>query len=325
MSQPVIAESEANSNIALIKYWGKLERVGNYPAVPSLSLTLSGLRTTTRIELDDRLQADAVTLDEEALIGRPRDRITNMLDEFRRRSNIARFARVTSHNDFPTSAGLASSASGFAALVTAANAAFATNLERSALSSLARAASASAARSLIGGWVELPVGADAATELAPADHWPLVLLVAVTMSGKKPIGSSEAMNLTRDTSPYYTAWVKHAQGLFDEARDAVLCRDLVRLGAAMEHSTLMMHATMLAARPAVVYFSPGTLNVMQAVGRLRSQGVPCYFTMDAGPHVKVLCNASDCDALREALTLVDGVLDVIVAKPGPGARLRITP
>lgn len=322
MSQPIVTESEANSNIALIKYWGKVERDGNYPAVPSLSLTLSGLCTTTRIELDDGLQSDEVLLDGEPSTGRPRDRVVGVLDEFRRLTKTNRCARVSSHNDFPTAAGLASSASGFAALVTAANAAYGTGLDRTALSSLARAASASAARSLFAGWSILPVGADSASELAPANHWPLVLLVAVTASGKKAIGSTYAMNLTRSTSPYYGAWVAGAQKLFDAACSAVLDRDLSRLGAAMEQSTLMMHATMLAACPAVVYFAPGTLNVMQRVTALRAEGILAYYTMDAGPHVKVLCAAVDANRVRSALSSVEGVLDVIVARPGFGARVR---
>jgi diphosphomevalonate decarboxylase len=325
MIKNVSAESEANANIALIKYWGKLDRAGNYPAVPSLSLTLEGLCTRTRVELDRQLRTDEVLLDGELCVGRPRDRVVAILNEFRRIAKNACFARVTSQNDFPTAAGLASSASGFAALVTAADRAFATDLDRPSLSALARSASASAARSLFGGWSVLLVGADAAAELAPPNHWSLVLLVAVTARGKKPIGSSEAMEQTRSTSPYYDAWVTHAPSLFEEAEDAVLCRDLGRLGAAMEQSTLMMHATMLAARAGVCYFVPGTLNVIDRVRSLRSEDVPCYFTIDAGPHVKVLCNNFDADRVRTALLGVDGVLDVLVAQPGRAARVQVSP
>jgi len=322
MNTPIVIESEANSNIALIKYWGKLERSGNFPAVPSLSLTLSELRTTTRLELDESLQADQVHLDGELTTGRPSDRISRVLDEFRQLSNKSVRTRVTTHNDFPTAAGLASSASGFAALVVAADAAYATGLDLSALSSLAREASASAARSLFGGWAILPAGAAAATQLAPAEYWSLALVVAVTASGKKAISSTDAMNLTRATSPYYAAWVAGAGRAFDDARKAVLKRDLPLLGAAMEQSTLMMHATMLTASPAVIYLAPGTLNVMQRVTALRAQGLACYYTMDAGPHVKVLCNVSDASRVRAELTKLDGVLDVLVTKPGPGARVR---
>jgi diphosphomevalonate decarboxylase len=320
-----MAEAKAHSNIALIKYWGKLEQPGNFPAVPSLSLTLDGLSTTTRVTLDERLTSDQVELDGEPAVGRARDRVVAMLDEFRRLAGDGRFAHVASRNDFPTAAGLASSASGFAALATAANAAFGTALDRSRLSALARAASASAARSLFGGWSVLEVGESAAAELAPADHWPLVLLVAITASGRKSVGSTEAMNRTRSTSPFYPTWVLQAPSLFVEAKNAVMARDLARLGTAMEQSTLMMHATMLAARPAVIYFAPGTLNVMKEVTVLRTRGIPCYFTTDAGPHVKVLCHANDGPKLRAILAGIDGVIDVISAEPGPGARVVVSP
>lgn len=323
MSPVAFAESQANSNIALIKYWGKLDRPGNYPAVPSLSLTLSDLTTTTRVELDARLKADEVHLDGELAAGRTRDRVIRILEHFRHGSGSPHFARVTTNNDFPTAAGLASSASGFAALVTAANAAYATHLSRAELSSLARSASASAARSLFEGWSMLAVGADSAVELAPACHWQLVLLVVVTATGKKSIGSTEAMNLTRETSPFYGTWVEQAPRLFEAGRAAVLERDLPRLGAAMEQSTLMMHATMMSANPAVIYLAPGTLNVLHQVTALRARGLACYYTMDAGPHVKVLCEATTAARIRDELAGVDGVREVILAHPGPAARLRL--
>jgi diphosphomevalonate decarboxylase len=322
MNPPPFVRAAANSNIALVKYWGKLERPGNYPAVPSLSLTLADLTTTTELTLDASLPSDVVELDGEPAGGRALSRVVAVLDRFRDVSNQRVFARVRSQNDFPTAAGLASSASGFAALVTAANQAFGSPCSTSELSALARAASASAARSLFGGWSVLEVGAESAAALAPVAHWPLVLIVAVTASGKKSIGSTEAMNLTRSTSPYYSAWLSSAQGLFEQARDAVLCRDLPRLGEAMERSTLMMHATMITASPSVLYWCAGTLNVMRCVQQLRERHeIPCYFTMDAGPHVKVLCHSKHAEALRNALSSVEGVSQVMVTTPGPAARI----
>src|SRR5512133_837720 len=168
------AKSIAHSNIALVKYWGKLERTGNYPAVPSLSLTLSELSSTTELALDDQLSADEIALDGQLTTGRARERAVQVLERFRALARLNCFARVTSSNDFPTASGLASSASGFAALAVAANAAYDAGLDETALSAVARAASASAARSLFGGWSVLEVGSDAATQLAPADHWSLV-------------------------------------------------------------------------------------------------------------------------------------------------------
>jgi diphosphomevalonate decarboxylase len=321
MSLLAAATAEANSNIALIKYWGKLERPGNYPAVPSLSLTLEGMCTRTTVEVDQSLSVDEVLLDGEPTRGGAFDRIVRVLDAVRQHVRCATKARVTTSNNFPTASGLASSASGFAALVTAANAAFGAEWDTAALSALARAASASAARSLYAGWVELRVGEDAAAPVASAAHWPLVLLVAVTSRGKKAIGSTQAMNLSRETSPYYERWVSAAPALFEEARTALLARELSPLGAAMEQSTLMMHSVAMASRPAVMYLAPATLAVMNRVTALRADGQECYFTMDAGPHVKVLCRAEQAKSIQSELAQVAGVLDVLVARPGAGARL----
>jgi diphosphomevalonate decarboxylase len=314
------ATAEAFANIALVKYWGKLEREGNYPAVPSLSLTLSGLRTLTQVTLASELSEDEVFLDGKPTTGRPRERVVRLLDELRAQTNNPRRARVDSRNDFPTAAGLASSASGFAALACAATAAFSAPLSREQQSAMARRASASAARSLFGGFVTLDVGAESATEVVGPEYWDLVLLVAVTTAGKKPIGSTEAMNLTRSTSPYYPTWVATAPALFSTAKQAVIRRDIEALGSAMEQSTLMMHATMHAANPAVIYQLPTTLAVIHEIRALRSAGTACFFTMDAGPHVKILCERGNAASVSARLATIPGVGQVLEATPGPGAR-----
>lgn len=324
MTSP-FARAEAFANIALIKYWGKQLRPGNYPAVPSLSLTLAGLRTNTAVALSQSIDCDRVSLDGEIATGRPLERVVAMLDEFRRLTGSSSRAIVESTNAFPTAAGLASSASGFAALACAANAAFDAGCSVEQQSSLARAASASAARSLFGGFAVLEASAESAAPLAPPDFWDLVLLVAVTASGKKSIGSTEAMNLTRDTSPYFAPWVEHAPTLFAEAKAAVLARDLERLGTAMEQSTLMMHASMHAARPAVIYQQPATLAVIHEVRALRNRGLCSFFTMDAGPHVKVLCSSQDAERLKASIAALDGVREVLWATPGPAARVIAEP
>jgi len=320
MNHPKSVRAEAFANIALIKYWGKQDRPGNYPAVPSLSLTLDGLRTETCITLAPDLDEDEIFLDGERAVSRPNERVVAMLDAVRARANSATRVRIDTRNDFPTAAGLASSASGFAALVCAANCAFGANLNIAQQSSLARASSASAARSLFGGFVTLDAGAESAESLALPDFWDLVLLVAVTVSGKKAIGSTEAMNLTRSTSPYYSAWVQTAPELFAESKAAVLTRDLERLGTTMEQSTLMMHATMLATRPAIIYQAPATIAVLHAVRGLRQDGLQAYFTMDAGPHVKVLCRRKDAEQVRSQLASIHGVREVLMTKPGGAAR-----
>ncbi|HLV65964.1 MAG TPA: diphosphomevalonate decarboxylase [Polyangiaceae bacterium] len=311
----------ARANIALIKYWGKAPGNENLTAVPSLSLTLAALSTRTHVRFDPALDADRVQLGGALAEGRPRARVVSLLDALRARAGRTERAEVVSENDFPTASGLASSASGFAALALAASAALGLELSPAELSSQARAASASAARSVFGGYVELLAGARAAEPVAPPDFLDVAMVIALTTLGPKAIGSTEGMRHTEVTSPYYRAWVASAPSLFAEARRALLARDLETLGASMEQSTLMMHASMLAARPALVYLRDSTLRVMERVRALRSRGIAAFFTMDAGPHVKVLVERAAVSIVAAELGDVPGVERVLVSEPGAGAEL----
>lgn len=311
----------AHANIALAKYWGKASDGANLPAVPSLSLTLDGLRTRTRVAVDGALAEDHVTLDGEVAAGRAKERVVRMLSEVRALAGTKAFARVESVNDFPTAAGLASSASGFAALAVAASSAYGVSRSPREQSAMARRASASAARSLFGGYVELGARAESAEPVLAGAEFPLRMLIAVTARGPKSVGSTEGMQRTRDTSPYYAGWLAAAPEVFERAKRAVLARELEALGTAMEESALMMHASMLAARPAIVYFAPATLGAMAAVRALRQGGTLAYFTMDAGPHVKVLTRPEDEAVVTAALLAVQGVERVIPSGPGEGARV----
>lgn len=312
----------AHANIALAKYWGKADVAANLPAVPSLSLTLEALRSRTRVTPDATLEADSVELDGSPATGRARARVVALLDEVRALAGTRMLLRVESHNDFPTAAGLASSASGFAALALGASAALGAELPLATLSSIARKASASAARSLFGGFVALRLGAESAEPVLAAREFPLDMVIAVTATGPKETSSTEGMRHTLATSPYYRAWVEAAPGLFAEVERAVRARDLEALGVLVEQSALAMHASMLAARPALVYFTPATLRAMERVRALRKAGTLAFYTMDAGPHVKVLCTPENASAVASALEAVEGVERVIVSGAGPGAHLE---
>ena len=311
----------AHANIALAKYWGKADVARNLPAVPSLSLTLEGMRTTTQVTFLPELTADELVLGGSAQQGKPLARASKLLAEVRGLAGVATFARVRSHNDFPTASGLASSASGFAALALAATRALGLELPEARVSALARAASASAARSLFGGYVELGAGAEAAARVAGPEHWSLSMLVAVTSEAAKDTGSTDGMQHTARTSPYYQSWVSDAPRLFAEVKAAVLGKDFARLAPAVEQSALAMHASMLAADPALIYFRPATLGVIEAVRALRKAGTAACFTIDAGPHVKVLVEPSSVASVRRALSEVSGVLRVLESAPGPDASV----
>jgi len=321
------ATAIARANIALAKYWGKSDVGLNLPAVSSISLTLEPMRTETTVTFDAKLASDEVILNGKPAEGKAKSRAIKVLDQVRALAESGHKARVESANNFPTASGLASSASGFAALVAASWTAAGLKRDDVRWSAMSRQASASAARSIYGGFVELPKGvpgdaALAAREVAPPSHWDVRIVVAVANEGAKDVGSTEGMTLSEQTSPYYRAWVECSDALVEEVRAGIMARDLTKVGEAMEQSTLAMHACMMASRPGLIYLQPATLAALATVKRLRKEGIEVYATMDAGPHVKALCHAEDAERVAAALADTQLVLRTLVAHPGEGLEIR---
>lgn len=317
------ARAVAHPNIALVKYWGKAERAGNVPAVPSLSITLDTLSSDTRVEIIDG-DVDEVRLNDAPASDAVAARVTGFLDLVRAQAADERRARITTVNNFPTAAGLASSASGFAALALASTRAYGLTLNGAALSALARQGSGSAARSLYGGFVEM-AGPDAqspsARQIERSEHWPLNVVVAVTATEQKRHLSTDGMNLTRDTSPFYPAWIEsHARDMID-AREAVLARDFAALARVSEHSCLKMHGLMMSAQPGLVYWNPATLACIERVRSLRADGVEVFFTIDAGAQVKAVCTPRHASDVNDALGNVPGVVETLHVGLGGDARI----
>jgi diphosphomevalonate decarboxylase len=328
MSDARAATAVAGTNIALVKYWGKRDAALNLPAAGSLSLTLDGLGTRTTVRFSDALDADRLVLDGAPADAKATARVSTFLDRVRARAGLRARAEVTSDNGMPTASGLASSASGFAALAVAAARAAGLALSPAELSELARLGSGSAARSIFGGFAEMARGERAdgrdavAAPVPGGEAWADVrLVVAVTSTGPKAVGSTEAMERTSRTSPYYAAWIASVAGDLAEARAAVTARELPRLGAVAERSALRMHASAMAAEPGILYWTPATLAALETVRALRARGTAAFFTIDAGPHVKVLCASGDAATVSEALLRTPGVLRTVVAAPGRGAHL----
>ena len=316
------AVARANTNIALVKYWGKRDAALNLPAVGSLSLTLEGLSTRTTVVFDGKRETDALVLNGADADARATARVSKFLDLVRARAGIRERALVESSNDFPTAAGLASSASAFAALAVAATRAAGLQLDDRELSILARRGSGSAARSIFGGFVEMHRGERADGEDAFAEpivtDWDVRLVIAATTQGPKSTLSTDGMRHTAETSPYYDPWVKMSDRDLATAREAIARRDLEALGEVTEASCLSMHASAMAARPAVVYFHGATIEGYRIIQELRSAGVPAWFTCDAGPHVKALTDARHAAAVEAALARLGKTW---ICRPGPRAEV----
>jgi len=324
------ATAVAHPNIALVKYWGKRHVDLNLPSAGSLSVTLAGMKTRTTVTFDPQLDKDIIFINDRVQTGRRLERLSAFIDRMRSMAGVGWRVKVNSENDFPTAAGLASSSSGFAALAAAGCAALNLEPTREQLSVLARLGSGSAARSVPGGFVEmLPGDEDAdgtdafAEPFAGYAHWDLRCIIALTARGEKSVGSTEAMLHTADTSPYFEAFVDSVPEDIKRAREAVKARDFLALGQVAEHSCLKFHASAIAAKPGILYWNGQTIGLIHRVRRMREEGVKVFFTIDAGPHVKVFCESAALSAVREFLKAVPGVHDFIVAKPGPGVRLEV--
>ncbi|MFF8774289.1 diphosphomevalonate decarboxylase [Kitasatospora sp. NPDC015120] len=314
----------ANANVALVKYWGRAPGDDHQPAGTSLSLTLDGLVSGARVEERPDAGADHVAWVPPGPVGDLR----RFVALARGRLGIERPVDVLITSNFPVAAGLASSASAYAALTTAL-AALATDIPSAdRLAAIARRGSGSACRSLLGGFVQWRPGeeAGAVTQIAPPEHWPLAVLAAVTDNGPKRVPSREGMRRTRDTSPYFDAWLRVGAADLDAARAAVRSRDLHALGTAAERNALRMHAAALGADPPLLYWEATTVAVIREVWRLREDGTPAYFTIDAGPQVKVLCEPADSPRVERALADVPGVVRILRSRPGgPPRTLREPP
>lgn len=319
--------AQAHSNIALIKYWGKRANTLKLPTNNSISLTLDQLYTRTTVEIQPDLTCDQLYLNGKQATPEQTTKVKAFMDLLRQAYPCQGYALIHSTNSFPTGAGLASSASGFAALAVAASQAFGLVLSPTELSRLARQGSGSASRSIFGGWAEWlrgekPDGSDSyAIPLTVNPALSLAMLVLVVENKPKETGSTDGMAHCVATSPYYRAWQTTIDQDLSTLRTALQTGDFAAIGQVMEHNCLKMHATTITAQPAVWYWQPATLVLVQQVYQLRQQGIQAYFTIDAGPNVKVLCQESDCDQLVAFFESLPEVKQVIPCRPGPPAFL----
>ncbi len=318
------ATARANTNIALIKYWGKRDEKLFLPNNSSLSLTLDSFFTTTTVEFSQEVEKDSLQINGASSTNEELLRVSKFLNIVREMAGVNTHALVTSENNVPTAAGFASSASAFAALAAASTKALNMELSKEELSMLARQGSGSACRSIYGGFVEWEKGERAdgldskAVQLLPENQWNLTILSAVVSSERKKVSSREGMKRTVETSPFYKGWLDTVHKDLLTVKTAIKEKDFLTLGEVMENNALKMHGTMLGAKPPVLYWEGGTIEVINCIYELRYSGIPAFFTIDAGANVKVLCTVEEESTVREALMMQKGVTKVITCHPGSG-------
>jgi len=315
----------AHPNIAFIKYWGNRDERLRLPVNGSISMNLAGLEARTTVTFDEDTPRDRLVLNGAEQSGASLERVSHFLDAVRALAGITRRATVTSRNNFPTGAGIASSAAAFAALAVAASHAAGLDLSEPQLSRLARLGSGSACRSVPAGFVEWQMGASDAESyagsLAAPEHWSLVDCIAVVETGHKPVGSTEGHALAA-SSPLQAARVADAPRRLQICRRALLERDFAALADIVELDSNMMHAVMMTSSPALFYWAPTSLAIMQYVRQWRREGLPVFYTLDAGPNVHVLTLSEYAPRVQDRLQAVHGVRQVISAAAG-GAAHRV--
>ena len=310
--------ARAHPNIALVKYWGKADEDLILPAAGSLSLTLDQFPTTTTVVPAPAAESDVLELD-----GGPADagqtaRISAFLDRVRALAERDERVIVRSRNSVPTGAGLASSASGFAALATAAAAAFDLDLSPRDLSRLARLGSGSACRSIAEGVAVWHAGDDASSFAEPVDAPDMRMIIVTVDRTRKAVSSREAMRVTAATSPFYSGWVSSTEDYLSQMLAACTAGDFTRIGEITESHALRMHGLIQSTVPPIRFLNPTSHAIFDAVAEAREQGIEAYSTADAGPNVAVIARPSDAEAMAGRLTAFG---DVRVVGPGPGAHL----
>ena len=313
--------ARAHTNIALVKYWGKENEELIIPANSSLSLTLDEFYTDTSVHFDESLSSDEVTLNGKVIND---EKITKFMDIIRQKANINTFARIESTNHVPTSAGLASSASAYAALAAAGSKAYGLNLSQEDLSRLARRGSGSATRSIFGGFAAWNKGTDDESSYGYSIEDPVKMdinMIAIILDNQpKKISSRKGMKISIETSPYYQSWIKQTTADFQIIEEAIKENDFTTLGKTAELNAMRMHSLTLSSDPSYLYINADSLKVINMVKELRENGVECYYTMDAGPNVKIICQSDKISAITDKLSDKFSNDQIKVSGPGEGIK-----
>ncbi len=318
------ATARACSNIAFIKYWGNQDEALKIPMNSSISMNLDGIYTETTVRLDDTLTSDELVLNGEITTGQALTRVAEHLSVIRNRLNLKSFAFVQSVNNFPMGAGIASSASSFAALTVAAVKATGEDMPEHELTSIARLGSGSASRSVPSGFVIWHQGNSHETSYAESfatpDYWDLVDVIAIISGEHKAVGSRQG-HTSANTSDLQHARVNGAGERLRICQNAILSRDFATFADVVEYDSNLMHAVMMTSRPPLFYWLPTTLTVMDVVRHWRTNGVNVCYTLDAGPNVHCICLRADAEKVSNGLREIQGVKDVRMARVGGGAHL----
>ena len=312
------ATAIAPSNIAFTKYWGRKNEKLRLPENGSISMCLSNLLTTTTVEFSKDYQKDTVKIDGKE-VEEETKRVIEHLNRIRKLKKINLKAKVVSNNNFPSGTGLSSSASGFAALTLAASAAAELKLPEKELSVLSRQAGGSSCRSIPSGFVEWVDGNTSNTsyskQIFPSNWWNIADVVAIVSEGKKETPTSKG-HAKASSSPFMKLRLSRMKDKNQKAKKFIKNRNFKALGELIEQEALELHTIMLTQYPPLIYWTPGTLQIMKLVPHWRNEGIPVYFTINTGQDIHLICEQKNVKKVESKLKNLDFVKDINVNLPG---------
>lgn len=322
------ATAIAHSNTALIKYWGKENEDLIIPMNSSISITIDALESITTVDFSEDYNEDVFILNGEKETGKTFERVIKHLNLIRKFAKNNQSAKVQSKNNFPTAAGLASSASGFAALTLAVCEALKLDLNKKELSMLSRQGSGSSCRSIFGGfveWIRKDENNDSyAQQLASKDWLNIRDIVVVFNKIERKWSTREAMKISKETSPLFNSRLSIVEKNLSLMRKAIQDRNFKLIGEIAEQDCLLMHAVALTSKPSQLFWTGETLGIIKFVEALREGGIDAYFTIDTGANMHILTLPIYVDEIEMLLNKIPYVKQTIVSKPGDGAKIIAT-
>ena len=287
-------------------------------------MNLANLSTTTTVSINPKLNSDYLKLNGSTQTGSALHRTQHYLNLIRKIYNRDGFLEIISNNDFPMSAGIASSASGFAALSTAVAHLYGLHLQQKDLSAIARLGSGSACRSIPPGYCEWKTGSrheeSFATTIVPEHHWQLWDCIALVESKPKDVSSTKGHSKA-DSSPLQHARIMDAPRRLDICRNAIIKKDFGALSEIIELDSNLMHAVMMTSKPPIMYWQPTSLLIMHEVRKMHKKGIAAAYTLDAGSNVHVICTEGSCEKVEDNLQNIPGVIEILKSPSGGGAYL----
>ena len=310
----------AHPNFALVKYWGKKDSEQNRPAMSSISITVDSMQSKTTIISDQASNKHRLFLN-----GKEESDLSRVLPSIDYLSKISKsddYLVIRSENNFPTSSGLASSASGIASLVTAYEAHYGINLDMRDRIHASILGSGSAPRSLLGGFVLMDhKNSYSCSQILEKSEWPLEILICIVSNHKKKISSREGMEISKKTSPLYMDWLNINARHIGLALKAIKNKNFTALGKVSEENCRLMHKVMKTSIPSILYMTEVTKSCLSEIERLRSSGHKLFYTIDAGPQIKIICDSSSSKSIKESIKQNTDVIKVIHARIGGSPKI----